>query len=64
MFGNDYDIMQEFPEYHVILLLDVNEDTADNATHGQLRLYAPGDYAKAMETLVVPDGMYCPSIQL
>ena len=50
--------------YHVILLLDVYEGTADNITHGQLRLYAPEDYAKAMETLVVPDGMYCPSIQL
>jgi len=50
--------------YHVILLLDVEEDTADNITHGQLRLYAPEDYAKAMETLVVPNGMYCPSIQL
>ena len=50
--------------YHVILLLDVDEGTADNITHGQLRLYAPEDYAKAMETLVVPDGMYCPSIQL
>ena len=50
--------------YHVILLLDVDEDTADNITHGQLRLYAPEDYTKAMETLVVPDGMYCPSIQL
>ena len=46
------------------LLLDVDEDTADNITHGQLRLFAPEDYAKAMETLVVPDGMYCPSIQL
>jgi hypothetical protein len=50
--------------YHVILLLDVDEETTDNATHGQLRLYTPEDYAKAMETLVVPDGMYCPSIQL
>lgn len=50
--------------YHVILLLDVDGDTADNITHGQLRLYAPEDYVKAMETLVVPDGMYCPSIQL
>ena len=50
--------------YHVILLLDVDEGTTDNIAHGQLRLYAPEDYAKAMETLVVPDGMYCPSIRL
>ena len=50
--------------YHVILLLDVDEGTTDNITHGQLRLYAPEDYAKAMETLAVPDGMYCPSIRL
>lgn len=49
--------------YHAILLLDVDESTANHTTHGQLRLYEAEDYAKAMETLVVPDGMYCPSIQ-
>ena len=50
--------------YHVILLLDLDEGTADNITHGQLRLYTPEDYAQAMETLVLPEGIYCPSIQL
>ena len=51
-------------EYQTVLLVDVDEGGTIHNAHGQLRLYAPEDYAKAMETLVVPDGMYCPSIQL
>ena len=51
-------------EYQTVLLVDVDEGGTIHNAHGQLRLYAPEDYAKAMETLVVPDDMYCPSIQL
>ena len=46
-------------EYQTVLLVDVDEGGTIHNAHGQLRLYAPEDYAKAMETLVVPDDMYC-----
>lgn len=50
--------------YHVVLLVDVDSGSSANESWAQVRLYAPEDYDQAMQTLVVPDGMYCPSIQV
>ena len=50
--------------YHVVLLVDVDGGSSSNDARAQVRLYAPEDYDRAMQTLVVPEGMYCPSIQV
>lgn len=48
--------------YHVILLINIDEGVIRNKAHGQLRLYAPEDYEKAMETLEAPPGTWMPRI--
>lgn len=48
--------------YHVILLINVDEGVIRNKAHGQLRLYAPEDYEKAMDTLEAPPGTWMPRI--
>ena len=50
--------------YHVILLINVDEGVIRNKARGQLRLYAPEDYEKAMETLDPPSETWIPTINV